>query len=32
MNSLARSVLNLASYDDRCDDISLPTSCASAYS
>ena len=24
MNSLARSVLNLASYDDRCDDISLP--------
>ena len=23
MNSLARSVLNLASYDDRCDDISL---------
>ena len=24
MNSLARSVLNLASYDERCDDISLP--------
>ena len=24
MNSLARSVLNLASYDDRADDISLP--------
>ena len=24
MNSLARSVLNLASYDDQCDDISLP--------
>ena len=24
MNSLARSVLHLASYDDRCDDISLP--------
>ena len=24
MNSLARSVLNLACYDDRCDDISLP--------
>ena len=24
MNSLAISVLNLASYDDRCDDISLP--------
>lgn len=23
MNSLARSVLNLASYDERCDDISL---------
>ena len=24
MNSLARSVLNLVSYDDRCDDITLP--------
>ena len=24
MNSLARSVLNLASYDDQCDDISMP--------
>lgn len=24
MNSLSRSVLTLASYDDRCDDISLP--------